>query len=1155
MGSMINNRYALSDNRRSGGMADVYEAIDMQKMLRKVAIKIFRNQEIEAEVLAESFKRETQALQELKHPHIVELLDSDRDESTGNYFLVLEWMEKDLTTFLKESSLEGWDEFWKVVGLPVLEALAFSHNRQIIHRDIKPSNILVASDGTLKLADFGISKLKRCLQQRITLRDFGSHTFTPPELDDGTYTYTRDVFSFGVLVLKCITHIADRDGISQALQGLEAQAPSEIVDIITRAVSDDPLERQQNADVLLAEINAIQGNISPIESRQKSRCYLKLTNKALNNLQNILNTSQDEIQNIVLEDLNSGCGISPFKKGEEYQENHYSIFGYSYRYHVVTERDCLVVINAQDFSSAILEENRERAWSPPYEFRFDNPPNRREAEDVIRELKLAVEEHEADRRQRRAEAEKQRLFRVWIDSLKAKEDWEKNREKSLKYRSVEPEGDGNQVIFELSEIPEDDVAGQLRHVKNSDGRSILQGEVVEVNGDRLILFVSFGDANKIPQRGELFFNTLATEEALRRQKNAVDAIKYDRGVRADLRNLLVNPQAVRTPDLQAAVEFLNKKLNPSQQEVVQAALATADFLIVQGPPGTGKTTFITEVIGQTLQQNPDARILLSSQTHVALDNALERIQGLNPDLKMVRLGTQKRVSEKVHSLLLEAQMERWRDEAIARSQEFLDNWSAEKGISQHDIQVATLWQELKAKLTKIEDLRTKLESRKQEEYDIQVAADLLTAEEPEKSKGRRKQAKGRRKPNLSSDKLEELQLLWEEIEELEKQSKLARDEQKKVAKDLQKLSGIDEPELLKLSSEELDRQIDNLLDPNNPDAQTIQQLLGLQVEWFDCFGRSYKFNAPLIKRSSVVAGTCIGIAKYIQDIEFDLCIVDEASKAMATEVLVPMARSRRWILVGDPKQLPPFQDEASQDPEFLNQYELSYEEIRETLFDRLLGTLPEACRKMLAIQHRMVAPIGNLIGDCFYNGQLKSARTDIDENFGQVLPQPVTWLTTSKLDHCREQAAKSSYNNATEVKVIVKLIEQLNAMAESAQKNYSIAVLTGYAAQLKLLDRKLSSKVKVWPYLTVECNTVDAFQGREADIVIYSVTRSNKGSNIGFLRDKARLNVALSRGRVGLVIVGDHHFCRNLRTDNPLHRVLDYIENHSEDCQLQEATL
>lgn len=381
-----------------------------------------------------------------------------------------------------------------------------------------------------------------------------------------------------------------------------------------------------------------------------------------------------------------------------------------------------------------------------------------------------------------------------------------------------------------------------------------------------------------------------------------------------------------------------------------------------------------------------------------------------------------------------------------------------------------------------------------------------------------------------------------------------------MAKRLQALSVIDERELLKLSSEELYLQIDKLLDQNDPDAKMIQQLLKLQADWFECFGRSYQFKAALIKRSSVIAGTCIGIARYIQDIEFDLCIIDEASKALATEVLVPMARSRRWILVGDPKQLPPFQDEASRNTQLLNKYELNEKEIRETLFDRLLETLPEACRKMLAIQHRMVAPIGNLIGQCFYEGQLKSARTDIDENLSQVLQQPVTWLTTTKLKNCREQAANSSYNNATEVNVIVKAMEELNIMAESAQKKYSIAVLSGYAAQLELLKRQLSSKEKVWKYLTVECNTVDAFQGREADIVIYSVTRSNKENQIGFLRDEARLNVALSRGRVGLVIVGDHHFCRNLPTDSPLRRVLDYIEKHtvpekSDGCQLIEATL
>jgi superfamily I DNA and/or RNA helicase len=332
----------------------------------------------------------------------------------------------------------------------------------------------------------------------------------------------------------------------------------------------------------------------------------------------------------------------------------------------------------------------------------------------------------------------------------------------------------------------------------------------------------------------------------------------------------------------------------------------------------------------------------------------------------------------------------------------------------------------------------------------------------------------------------------------------------------------------------------------------FQNLLSIQTEWFDQFGRNETFTTPLIKRSQVVAGTCIGIPRDIQDIEFDLCIVDEASKATATEALVPLARSRRWILVGDPKQLPPFQDEASRDTEFLNNYDLNQEDIKETLFDYLLRRLPEANRKMLTIQHRMVKPIGELVSQCFYEGKIESARTDIDTNLNSVIPKPVTWFTTTKLQNCHEQYANPSYNNVCEVNVIIKVLQQLNQMAINVPTNYSIAVLTGYSAQLKLLNRYLASELDKLSALTIECNTVDAFQGREADIAVYSVTRSNKKGDMGFLRESERLNVALSRGKVGLVIVGDHHFCRTSR-HNPLSRVVDYVERNLEYCSLQEA--
>lgn len=89
--------------------------------------------------------------------------------------------------------------------------------------------------------------------------------------------------------------------------------------------------------------------------------------------------------------------------------------------------------------------------------------------------------------------------------------------------------------------------------------------------------------------------------------------------------------------------------------------------------------------------------------------------------------------------------------------------------------------------------------------------------------------------------------------------------------------------------------------------------------------------------------------------------------------------------------------------------------------------------------------------------------------------------------------------------------------------------------------------------LVVEANTVDAFQGREADLTIYSVTRSNLSRAIGFLAEDRRLNVALSRGKHYLVLVGDLSFARYAPGRNPFHSVIDYIEAHPSDCTVEEV--
>ena len=155
----------------------------------------------------------------------------------------------------------------------------------------------------------------------------------------------------------------------------------------------------------------------------------------------------------------------------------------------------------------------------------------------------------------------------------------------------------------------------------------------------------------------------------------------------------------------------------------------------------------------------------------------------------------------------------------------------------------------------------------------------------------------------------------------------------------------------------------------------------------------------------------------------------------------------------------------------------------------------------------------------------------------------------------KEKKKDMSFENPSEVRAIRKLLEGINTELKGRGTKARVAVLSGYLAQVNALRREVESRRDLWGAIQVEINTVDAFQGREADIAIYSVTRSNDQRKIGFLRDLRRLNVALSRGRTYLVIVGDHMFAKSVEGYNPFARVLEHIATHSAECTVRPANL
>ncbi|MEU6743553.1 DEAD/DEAH box helicase [Streptosporangium sandarakinum] len=308
----------------------------------------------------------------------------------------------------------------------------------------------------------------------------------------------------------------------------------------------------------------------------------------------------------------------------------------------------------------------------------------------------------------------------------------------------------------------------------------------------------------------------------------------------------------------------------------------------------------------------------------------------------------------------------------------------------------------------------------------------------------------------------------------------------------------------------------------------------LLAEWRAQVGDAEEdLQRELVRYADVVAATCIGTAttKLLAELEFDLVIVDEAGQISTPNLLVPLVRGRRAVLVGDHRQLPPYLDEEVREwGENLEREgtlppaaarEVA-DLLRRSAFERLYGAMPAGHRVMLAVQRRMPREVGEFVSAAFYDGAL---RTDHDGASGDpVFTSPFAMIDTSDrpAGERREEPGgrgadgeRRGYVNALEAEIVTRLLRV------HARYYRDWAVIVPYRAQAERIRTELATVLGEGSEVADNVGTVDSFQGGERDLVVYAFTRSNPRGEVGFLRELRRLNVAVSRARRQLVLVGD----------------------------------
>lgn len=575
-------------------------------------------------------------------------------------------------------------------------------------------------------------------------------------------------------------------------------------------------------------------------------------------------------------------------------------------------------------------------------------------------------------------------------------------------------------------------------------------------------------------------------------------------------------------------------LNEGQNSAFRAFLASGPVGLLQGPPGTGKTRFIASFAHWLITRGGAKRILIASQSHEAVNNVIDSMvllykrHGGKPNL--LRIGS-KGITERIRPYHTAELRDRYRLRFEGAMRFRFSQLASAKGIP------------------------------------VGIAKDVVILDEAIGTLARR---------------CAQLQLLVaQDTDELAVDRERARVQLDRACAAFEEAARahlnrrVDRLRPL----EELEQAFTDLLQKHpgaSPaDLTSARQIFALTQDWLSSLASPQRnFEEFLAKTRSIITATCVGVGQTrirIDSQTFDWVIVDEAARCTPSELAVPIQLGRRVLLVGDHLQLMPMIGRQLVDQLQEEHPDIAREQFITSDFERSFNSsYGRSAGQRLTEQYRMDPAICKMVSSCFYEpnkvmlrtSDMRASEYTIGADAPEWLRKPMAWIDTSDERNALEVklSGQTTMHNDAEVTAVVRLLESLSTQKEIIDQLAQgddespigiICMYSGQKARIEMAVARHTWDAKFRRLLRID--TVDAYQGKENTIVILSLVRSNRYGEIGHVGSNNRCNVAVSRAKERLIIVGSSPMWAEPHSASPMGRVRTFMLASQSEAKFMKA--